>query len=1023
MLNLYTKNEYKKIRTVFHSFHFAKIIGALVLSFYLNAYHAQIVINEGSNKNYSTIIDEDGDYEDWIEIHNMGSDPVNLMNYSLSDNSTPGEWVFPSLIVPANGHVVVFCSGKNRYATPAFTTVATEFGFQPQAGVNLHPFIAPFYWDGQSNLVLNTCTYNSFYTVSSSHFQSPTDYNSSTFSYVDGVSACNNFSGGVAQQRPDIQLNGVTIGTGNIVNSPYDYPAPYGNWYWSARHQFLYKADELVAAGLTAGMINSLSFLVESTNIISYESLDISLAPTGITELSNSFIPITGNFNHTNFKISSTGETVRLYDPSNTQISSLNVNSGEGFDVSIGRFPDGSGTITLFAEPTPIATNNLSSTANSYALAPIFSVNSSIINAPVSVTITDPNPTNAIVYYSLDGNDPDINSNVWDGNPILVFQSSVLRAKAFIDGYIPSNITSACYLFNANHSTPIISVVSDPDNIFGPSGMFDNPYLDLLKSASIQYFDSTLNHNLLYSQRAGVVMDGGWGSRGQPQRPFRIKFDHSVVGEGPIIGNIIPDRPERNIFDDFYLRNGSNQFLVLPYKDAAQVKMMADPVNGYYAAWRPVSVYINGAYWGLYELREKFDKQKFVLAENANPNTVEILSSSAMYGFVLRAVEGDVQNFYSAYDNFLQIDPVDTSFWTQTDTYFDLLNYNDYIIAELWMNNADWAFNYNNLKLYRSNTTGFRWRYCLMDMEFGLLPSPVGELSCTYDLLGQLMNWGSSDGGNPHLNIFLAGIQNDRFRHYFINRFADQMNSLYLPERLLAIENAMFNQTVSEMANEYQRWADPFNVSGWMNYFYENHLVFRDELACRPEQARNYIQSNFNLPQQVEVELDVFPANAGKIKISTISPDEYPWEGIYFDGVPIQIEAIAAPGYQFSHWADNDLISDVLNGIFLDTLSTSSVVFKAYFTSTAGFSELNANAFMIYPNPATDVINITTTVNLGELETLKIVDLLGKEHAVSFNEAASFEWLMDVSQLNPGYYFVQYCAKDGRTYKAAFVKL
>jgi len=38
----------------------------------------QIIINEGSNKNYSTISDEDGDFEDWIELHNAGTNSVDL---------------------------------------------------------------------------------------------------------------------------------------------------------------------------------------------------------------------------------------------------------------------------------------------------------------------------------------------------------------------------------------------------------------------------------------------------------------------------------------------------------------------------------------------------------------------------------------------------------------------------------------------------------------------------------------------------------------------------------------------------------------------------------------------------------------------------------------------------------------------------------------------------------------------------------------------------------------------------------
>ena len=58
--------------------------------------HAQIVINEGSNKNNSSIADEEGDYTDWIELYNSSGSTIDLFNYSLTDtNSQPAQWVFP----------------------------------------------------------------------------------------------------------------------------------------------------------------------------------------------------------------------------------------------------------------------------------------------------------------------------------------------------------------------------------------------------------------------------------------------------------------------------------------------------------------------------------------------------------------------------------------------------------------------------------------------------------------------------------------------------------------------------------------------------------------------------------------------------------------------------------------------------------------------------------------------------------------------------------------------------------------
>jgi hypothetical protein len=488
-----------------------------------------------------------------------------------------------------------------------------------------------------------------------------------------------------------------------------------------------------------------------------------------------------------------------------------------------------------------------------------------------------------------------------------------------------------------------------------------------------------------------------------------------VLGQGPISGFIIPDRTNRNQYSDFMLRNGSNQYLILPHKDAAQTKMMGDGTNNYYSAWRPASVYINGEYWGLYELREKFNTEMFEIYDGAIENTIEILGSSAQYGFQLRAIEGDVQNFYNSYNLFSQINPLDTNFWTQADQYFDMIYYNDYIIGELWMNNADWGFNYNNLKIYRSNATNYSWRYILMDLEYGLLPNPSNDFSCGYDLLGQLINWPSTDPGNPHFNIFWKGLQNDRFKNYFINRFADQMNTVYLPSRLLEIENDMFNRTVSEMANEYERWGDPNNVQAQVDAFYQYHLIFQEDLLCRPENMRNHIQTNFNLPQQVNVQLNVYPQNAGKIEISTITPNIYPWNGIYFDGVPIQLEAQAEPGYQFSHWEANNLISDTTNAIFLDTLTNNSVNFIAHFISTVDLVEIPNSSILIYPNPTKDILHITGLSENIDSE-IKVFNPLGQlvYSGITANE-------INVGNLAKGWYILT-IEDRGITYKTKFIK-
>jgi hypothetical protein len=73
------------------------------------------IISEFMTSNLSTLQDEDGEYHDWIEIHNPTASPVNLAGYSLSDNQLkPDLWKFPDLTLEAGKFLVVFASQKDR---------------------------------------------------------------------------------------------------------------------------------------------------------------------------------------------------------------------------------------------------------------------------------------------------------------------------------------------------------------------------------------------------------------------------------------------------------------------------------------------------------------------------------------------------------------------------------------------------------------------------------------------------------------------------------------------------------------------------------------------------------------------------------------------------------------------------------------------------------------------------------------------------------------------------------------------
>ncbi|MBI4659650.1 MAG: lamin tail domain-containing protein [Verrucomicrobia bacterium] len=91
-----------------------------------------VVINEILAENQTGITDEERDPEDWIELHNRGSQPVDLGGWSLSvDREEEGQWVFPPASIPAGGYLVIWASGKDRREPAPGQRLHTNFKLNP----------------------------------------------------------------------------------------------------------------------------------------------------------------------------------------------------------------------------------------------------------------------------------------------------------------------------------------------------------------------------------------------------------------------------------------------------------------------------------------------------------------------------------------------------------------------------------------------------------------------------------------------------------------------------------------------------------------------------------------------------------------------------------------------------------------------------------------------------------------------------------------------------------------------------
>ncbi|HEX2748016.1 MAG TPA: CotH kinase family protein, partial [Verrucomicrobiales bacterium] len=76
---------------------------------------AAVVLSEIVAANKTGITDENGAHTDWIELHNDGSQPVDLHHWHLTDDPLRlTRWEFPAVVIPAGGYLVLFASGKDR---------------------------------------------------------------------------------------------------------------------------------------------------------------------------------------------------------------------------------------------------------------------------------------------------------------------------------------------------------------------------------------------------------------------------------------------------------------------------------------------------------------------------------------------------------------------------------------------------------------------------------------------------------------------------------------------------------------------------------------------------------------------------------------------------------------------------------------------------------------------------------------------------------------------------------------------
>ena len=820
------------------------------------AYRAQnatrsgaLIINEVCPDPKVGIPDEDNEIVDWIELRNTTNETISLSGYYLSDKENrPLKWRFPeSATIAPNGYYLVFCSGKDKL---------------------------------QQNGVPHT-----------------------------------NFA--VSAERETIVLsdtNGRLVDRVSIENVPVDYSVgrdKTGAWTFfslatpgqpnDANGQS--KTDEMIRAFNPTGVYISEVMASNDTVILgtsavpcdyvelynaSNETVDLSFYglsdnlkrprkwqfPQGIAIAPGEYkvIMLDGNAAlstyyelHTNFSIARAGgETIAFCDPSGRVLDRLPL-SLIPTDHSYGRTAGYAG-FYYYDTPTPGAANPTG--YYGYASNPSFSQRGGEYKGSVQVSIHV--PKDMTVFYSLDGSIPTEASTAYHAGDVFdISRVTVLRARAFDpEGMLqPSETITQTYLPNVYHSFPIVSLVSDPNELWNAETGMLTVGENVDKSKGIP-FQNTVYREFGKIMRAGYIeiymKDGTqsisqgmeFGLQGQysldmPQKTFKVRAK-AKYGAKFFEAALFEDRPF-TAFKNIVLRNSGNDNVWTRMNDSYQSRLIDAfnaqaeiPSTVIHQATRPVVVYLNGKYWGHYNLRERADRYFVAQHEGLDlteANNMDVLEASG------KLVFGSSKE-YSAMIKRVKASSPGTS---ESDLQYildniDVDNYFDYMALEMFFGNSDPG----NIRFYKLHKEGSKWRWIFYDADYGLFRSGFDSMTSYLKETGA----GEQKIDNTLIRKLL---ENKDMQHKFLTRLGE-MYQFFTTEKMLEIYNAMADTLAPEMPMHFARWAEendkainvdsPTTPEGALRYWNTRLNYTRNVLKKRPRYFYEMVQERLTLTDE-----------------------------------------------------------------------------------------------------------------------------------------------------------------------------
>lgn len=743
-------------------------------------------LNELLISNQYSVADEDGDYGDFVELYN-GGEACSLSGLYLTDSTSKlTKWALPSITLEKGAYLVVFLDGKDRQEG----TLHASFSVNSQEeGIFLYDSGTRRY----TGIVIPEVTLHDIsFDGQGLYYRYPT-LGAQNGEGIADISNMNSFEAG------GVYISEVCA-------------APVEGQDWVELHNGGTGSISLAGWVLTDSQAEN-KYIFPSVTLNTGEYCIVYCATEGGTAP---------------FNISKSGETLylkddegRVRDRYETGVMTKGQSSGRlENNASIDR--------VFFDTPTPGIPNDANHTAG-YAATPIFSETELYQTNAFSLRIQS--SENATIYYTTNGSKPTTSSKHYT-EPIPITGNTVVRAFAVEAGKQDSQEVSFTYLFEEPHQLPVVSISlapEDKDAVWSAKSKQSNTKVE--KEGYVTYYEADGKLGICFP--TGVKSKGA-GTLGYKQPSLSLNL-RGIYGQTHVTYPFFEEYGWET-FGALVVRNSGQDNTHGRIRDSLASRICMG-LNVDVAATKPVVVYVNGKYYGLYDLNEDQNADYLVTHYGVNKDNVEIIRYSQT------TVRGSNKNWKSLLSYIESNDTSAGSVYAKLQEKVDVEYTMDYLICTIYLCNSDVA----NQKYWHTMDNDIRWRPILYDFDFAM---GYNGSSFKRNMMGTLFSKNGVDTATSHLKttLYYGLSRNSQWRDQFVERFVELIVTTFDPQRCSDILDQLVSEMEPEMARHTKYWGSkysPGSVSAWK----QEVERIRTWLQNRPEEVLKQLKSYFGLSQ------------------------------------------------------------------------------------------------------------------------------------------------------------------------------